>query len=98
MRESEYQNKLIKKLDSMFTGCVILKNDSSYIQGIPDLVIFFRDRWAMLEVKTSLHAHVQPNQEYWIDYLNTLSYASFICPETEDGVLYELQHAFGTVR
>jgi hypothetical protein len=97
MRESEYQNKLIKKLDSIFTGCVILKNDSSYIQGIPDLVIFFRDRWAMLEVKTSLQAHVQPNQEYWIGYLNTLSYASFICPETEDGVLYELQHAFGII-
>jgi len=98
MRESEYQNKLIKKLENIFTGCVILKNDSGYVQGIPDLTIFFRDRWAMLEVKNSINAHVQPNQEYWVDYLNTLSYASFICPETEDGVLHELQYALGIIR
>jgi hypothetical protein len=97
MKESDYQTKLIKKLRRMFVGCVILKNDSAYIQGIPDLTILFNNRWAMLEVKTSLTASIQPNQTHWVDRLNEMSYCSFICPETESGVLHELQYALGTI-
>lgn len=95
MKESNYQTKLIKKLYSLFPGCVVLKNDPGYIQGIPDLLVLFNDRWGMLEVKISNSAHNQPNQEYWIGYLNSLSFASFINPEIEDEVLSELQSAFG---
>jgi hypothetical protein len=96
MRESTYQTKLIKKLEFFFPGCVILKNDPTYIQGIPDLLILFNDRWAALEVKISEQAAVQPNQLYWIDYLMNMSYAAFICPNSEERVLHELQHALGT--
>jgi hypothetical protein len=95
MKENDYQAKLIKKLKRMFLGCVIQKNDSAYIQGYPDLTIFFNNRWAALEVKSYLDAPEQPNQKHWIDRLNEMSYASFICPETEDGVLDELQYALG---
>lgn len=98
MRESEYQSLLIKKLKSLLVGCVILKNDSSYIQGIPDLTIFYNDRWAMLEVKTSLKAHTQPNQSFWVNQMNDMAYAAFICPETEHEVLNELQQALGAIR
>lgn len=98
MKESEYQSLLIKKIKDIFINCVVLKNDASYIQGIPDLIILYNDRWAMLEVKKSINSSTRPNQEYWITYLNQMSYASFICPETEDGVLYELQYALGFSR
>jgi len=98
MRENEYQAYLIKKLKALFPGCVVLKNDSSYIQGIPDLLILHNEHWAMLEVKATSRSRAQPNQEYYIDLLDTMSFASFICPENEEDVLYDLQQAFGISR
>lgn len=92
MRESVYQNKLIKKLKDLFPGCFILKNDPTYIQGIPDLTIFFGGRWAMLEVKESIDAPIQPNQEYYIEQFGKMSYAAFIYPENERVILDELQY------
>lgn len=98
MLERDYQRQLIKKLKRMFPGCYILKNDSSYIQGIPDLTILFEDKWAMLEVKADYDSCHQPNQEYYIRELNDMSFASFICPEIEEDVLYDLQQALGSRR
>lgn len=94
MLESKYQPKLIKKLHLMFPGCVVLKNDSSYIQGIPDLVIFYRDKWAFLEVKVSEVSEVQVNQPYYVELLNDMSFAAFIYPSNEETVLRDLQRAF----
>ena len=51
--ERDFQSRLIKELKQIFKGCIIMKNDSSYIQGIPDLLILYRDKWAALEVKKS---------------------------------------------
>lgn len=98
MTESAYQAKLIKKLHQMFRGCVILKNDTDYMQGIPDLLILFRDKWAMLEVKSRKGAKTQPNQEYYVELLDSMSFASFIYPENEEDVLYDLQQAFRSRR
>lgn len=96
MTEREYQAKLIKKLKAMFPGCIVLKNDSSYKQGIPDLLVLYSDKWAALECKRSAKAVRQPNQEYYVEMMNGLSFSSFIYPENEKDVLYELQQAFGT--
>jgi hypothetical protein len=78
----------------MFPGCVILKNDSSYLQGVPDLIILWGPYWAMLEVKTHANANQQQNQEYYIDVLNEMSFAAFIHPDNEEEVFDALQHAF----
>lgn len=94
MLERDYQARLIKKLRAMFPDCVILKNDTDYMQGIPDLTILYRDKWAMLEVKAYEDAPFQPNQEYYIDLLNDMSFAASIYPEIEEEVLRELQLAF----
>lgn len=93
-RENEYQAKLIKKIKSEFPGCVVLKNDPNYIQGFPDLTVFYEDKWAALEVKRSVNAKRQPNQPYYVDKLNEMSFARFVCPENEEEVLHELQQAF----
>lgn len=90
MRENQFQAQLIKKLKSMFPGSVIMKNDPNYIQGIPDLIILFRNRWAALEVKGSEFAKHQPNQEYFVDKMDDMSFADFIYPENEEEVLKEL--------
>ena len=94
MLESYYQAQLIKKLRDLFPGCVILKNDTSYMQGVPDLTILYELMWAVLEVKTSATARQQPNQGYYVEMLNKMSFAAFIHPDNETEVLHELQQAF----
>lgn len=89
--ERDFQAKLIKELRVMFKGCIILKNDPNYIQGVPDLIILYNDRWAALEVKKSEQASHRPNQEYYVDLMNEMSFASFIYPENKEEILYELQ-------
>jgi hypothetical protein len=96
--ERDYQARLIQRLKCQFKGCVILKNDSSYLQGIPDLLILYKNRWAMLEVKPSkLHLY-QPNQDYYIQLLDGMSFAAVIYPENEEDVLDDLQYAFSARR
>lgn len=93
MLESQYQAKLIDELERRFPGCVILKNDPTYLQGIPDLVIFYGNRWAMLEVKASATSKIQVNQPYWVEVLNEMSFAAFIYPSIEEDVLCGLEQA-----
>jgi hypothetical protein len=94
MTENVYQAKLIRKLKRMFPGCVIMKNDSQYIQGMLDLTILYRDRWALLEAKASADAAERPNQRYYQEVLDDMSFAAFIYPENEEEVLAALQEAF----
>ena len=101
MRESKFQRDLIQDLKTMFPGCVVMKNDSSYIQGIPDLLVLHNDKWCALECKKSANANKQPNQQYYVEKMNDMSYASFIYPENKEEVLRELQSTFepcGTTR
>lgn len=93
--ESSFQAKLIKEIYEIFgqDECIVMKTDPNYIQGIPDLLILYRDRWALLECKRDRDAEHQPNQDWYVDWLNSLSYSSFIFPENKEAVLYELQQA-----
>ncbi len=95
MRESAYQLRLIGTLHEMFPNCVVIKNDSSYLQGIPDLIVLHRHMWAMLEVKMDVRANIQPNQEHYIQLFDEMSFAAFINPDNEEDVLHEIQRAFG---
>ena len=92
--ENKYQAGLIKKIRNKYPDAIVLKVDSSYIQGIPDLLILLNGQWAALEVKKDPRAPYQPNQEYWIDTMNRMSFASDINPIKEEMVLYELERFF----
>ncbi len=94
MTESRFQANLIKELKNRFRGCMVLKNDSDYIQGIPDLLVLYNDRWASLECKKSAKAKRQPNQEYYVGLMNEMSFSKFICPENKEEILNELEQAF----
>lgn len=96
--EAKFQASLIKKIKALLPGCYILKNDPNYIQGIPDLLILYNTRWAMLECKESSTASHRPNQEFYINVMNEMSYASFVFPENEQEVLDELQRALESPR
>ena len=94
MDERRYQNQLIKKLRVIFGGCLIIPNDPQINQGIPDLLILHRTKWAMLEVKASANAPIRPNQEYYVEEYHGMSFCSFIYPENEHEVLYDLKVFF----
>ena len=94
MLESKFQANLIKEIKSMFPGCIVLKNESGYMQGIPDLLILHKDKWASIEVKRSANASKQPNQEYYVGLMNEMSFSRFICPENKEEVLRDLCEAF----
>lgn len=95
MLENKFQAKLIKELKETFNGCIVMKNDSSYIQGIPDLLVLYKDKWATLEVKKDVNAKKQPNQEYYVGLMDEMSFSRFICPENKEEVMHDLRHAFG---
>lgn len=98
MKESSFQSGLKDELKKRFPGCMVTKLDSSNIQGIPDLLVLYGDKWATLECKKSANAKRQPNQEYYVERMNEMSFSSFICPENKEEVLDELQHAFESRR
>ena len=98
MKESKFQSNLIKKIKEMFDGCIVLKNDANYLQGFPDLIILFEDKWAVLENKRCANAPHRPNQDHYVNLTNTMSFGKFIYPENEEVVLDELQQTFRSGR
>ena len=94
MLENVFQANLIRELKEMFPGCIVMKNDAGYIQGIPDLLVLYNNKWASLEVKKSERASRQPNQEYYVDKMDRMSFSRFIYPENRDEVLTELHLHF----
>lgn len=92
--ENKFQASLIKELKVIFTDCMVMKLDSSYIQGIPDLLILYKDKWATLECKKVASAKKQPNQPYYVELMNKMSFSRFICPENKEEVLHDLQQTF----
>lgn len=94
-KESDFQGDLIDDLKTIFPGCIVLKNDSSYAPGIPDLSIFWKDKWAMLECKKSKKEPFRPGQKQYVERTNEMSFGSVIYPENKQEVLDELQRSFG---
>ena len=98
MKESKFQADLKKELKQMFPGCIVTKLDSSDIQGIPDLLILYKNKWATLENKRSKNATKRPNQEYYVEKMNDMSFSRFIYPENKEVVLDELRKTFESWR
>lgn len=89
-----FKARLIKELEHRFPGCMVLSNDANVLQGVPDLLVLYKDKWAMLEVKAAVNSRRRPNQEFYISVFDEMSFASFIYPENEEEVLNDLQHTF----
>lgn len=92
--ESKFQKDLMDEIRELYPGCLIMKNDSGYIQGIPDWTILYKDKWAVLEAKRDENASVQPNQEYYVSVLDSMSFSRFVHPKNKDEVLRELRKVF----
>ena len=92
--ENSYKTDLVKKIERLFPGCMVVHLDPNEIQGIPDLLVLYRDKWAALEGKKSANEPHQPNQDYYVGMLNYMSFAAFIFPENKDEVLDDLYEYF----
>lgn len=92
--ENKFQAELIQEIKTRFPGCFVMKNDANYIQGIPDLTILHGKHWATLECKRNEKASRRPNQEYYVNKMDSMSFSRFVCPENKEEVLNELQEAF----
>lgn len=95
MKESVFQGKLIKEIKRKYPGSVVLKNDANYIQGIPDLLVLYKNKWAALEVKKSASASHRPNQDYYVRKLDEMSFCRFVYPENKEEVMNDLARSFG---
>lgn len=93
--ESEYRTGLIQRIQRRWPESVILPTDPSRQQGILDIIVLIGCRWAMLELKRASNSRRRPNQPYFVEKFNNMSFAAFICPENEDEVLDELQSTLG---
>lgn len=93
-KESDFQKKLKNELKRRLPGCIVIKNDPTCIQGIPDLTVFYENKWATLEVKRSRTEVHRPNQDYYVDRMNSMSFSSFVYPENFKEVLDALERSF----
>lgn len=93
-KESDFQSKLIKEIEKRFDGSIVMKNDANYIQGIPDLLILFKNKWAALECKKEEKSSKRPNQPYYVNKMNEMSFARFISPENKEEVLNDMEQSF----
>ena len=93
-KESMFQKNLKKELKEKYPGCIVTKLDSGDIQGIPDLLILYGRKWATLENKRDANADKQPNQDYYVDKMNNMSFSRFMYPEVKEQVLEELDEFF----
>ena len=94
MLENKFKTELVSEIEEMLPGCIVVHLDPNEIQGIPDLLVLYENKWAALEGKKSANAPHRPNQDYYVNLMNKMSFASFIYPENKEEVLYELQQAF----
>ena len=94
MKENEFQKRLIKRLKEEFLGCMVLKNDPNYLQGVPDLLVLYGGKWAALECKRSKNAKKRPNQEFYVDEMDNMSFSRFIFPENFEEILGDLRDFF----
>ena len=98
MLESKFQSELKKELKEKFKGCIVTKLDSGDIQGIQDLLILYKDKRATLECKKNAEASKRPNQQYYVEVMDNMSFSRFICPENKEEVLHDLQQSFESAR
>ena len=96
MLENKFKTKLIKEIKQRFPGCLVVHLDPNEIQGIPDILILFNNGWAALEGKKNASASHRPNQDYYVELMDRMSFARFIFPENAQEVLNELERTFKT--
>lgn len=96
--ESKVQADFIKKIERRFQGCIVLKNDATYKQGVPDLLVLYGRHWAAVEMKRDEDMCFRPNQEWYLERMGSMSFSALVWPGCEEDVLDDMARAFGVGR
>lgn len=91
-KEGKFQADVINEIIDRIPGALVTKVEP-YIQGWPDLLVLYGDKWATLETKRSKDASKRPNQDYYVNLMDMWSFSRFICPENKEEVLDDLQQS-----
>lgn len=91
--EGEFKTDLKKELERRFPDSIVTLLDPTYTQGIPDIAVFYKNRWATLEAKVDAKATHRPNQDFYVDTMNSMSFSAFIYPENTEEVLNALEQS-----
>lgn len=94
MLEGGFKTKLVKEIKSRLEGSEVFHLNPFDKQGIPDLLILYKKKWGVLEGKKDSKSSHRPNQDYYVDKFNKMSFARFISPENKEEVLDELEQTF----
>lgn len=94
MLERDLQPKVIAAIKMRYPDAIILKNDPTYYQSIPDLLVLVGPKWAMLETKKEKKSRYQPNQKTTAKKLDSMSFCRSINSENFKEVLHELERFF----
>lgn len=92
--ENKFKQKLKQEIKKLFPECVILDLNASDTQGISDMLILFQNTWAVLEVKKTAKSSKRPNQEYYVNRFNGMSFGAIIFPENKEDILNKLVKYF----
>lgn len=92
--ERNFQAVILNRIRNRIPGIIISKGDDA--QGHPDWSFYYCGKTAFLEFKDSANSPFQPNQEFYIQYINdTGGFARVIYPENEREVMNEFYKFFG---
>ena len=91
MLENKFKTKLIKTIKARFPGSFVFHLDPNELQGAPDLLVLYENKWAALEGKKNSTASLRPNQQHYVDRFNKMSFARIIFPENAEEVLNEME-------
>ena len=94
MLENRFKTNLIKEIKNRFEGSEVFHLNPLEKQGVPDLLILYKKKWGVLEGKQESKSSHRPNQDYYVDKYNKMSFARFISPENKEEILDEMERAF----
>ena len=93
--ESQFQARFLERITTTWGGTLVVRLDPNWQQGIPDYMVLIEDKWFCLEFKRSSKAPLQPNQQWFVDTMDEMSFARFVYPENEEEVFRDIQQALG---
>lgn len=90
--KSAFKRKLLELARQKRKDLVIIEVYDQ--RSMPDVIVLCGEKWAALEFKRSSQAAHRPNQDYFVDKLDQMSFATFVHPQNEEEVINELEFFF----
>ena len=101
--EGSFKSRFIKRIENEFPGCIVTKLEADYKEGLPDVLILHKNKWATLEAKKNKSEVTKPRpnkkqQDYYVATMDKMSFSRYVYPENQEEVLNELRLHFQQTR